>query len=357
MEKVKLTNNRIYSFDLMRIIAIIAVIILHISADYVKGYPKDSLEFISNNLLTSLSRFAVPMFFMISGALMLNEDKKLSNNRVIHAVLHIFILLVIWSIFYSVAYYIVRPLVFKEEISVLAVISAMFRGHYHMWYLFALIGLYLITPVMRTFIRRDNLSFIRIYLYFSIVVSFVLPFVNQIVNYFTVHDNSLMDYISKYQMNYFYDSIVYYTLGWYILNAGIKKRSRIALYICGVLGYLVTVICSQMFYDNTQSPNNYFYGNNSLNVFLYSIALFVFLYTLLNNRNYTASAAVLKLSSLVFGVYIIHPVFLFAVKYIIHDIGPAPLDTILIFFIATLQSFLFVYIISRIPIIRKLVRG
>ena len=81
MDKAVLTNNRVCSFDLMRIIAICAVILIHISADYVKSYPNDSIEFISNNILCSCSRFAVPVFLMISGALMLNEEKKLVTTK------------------------------------------------------------------------------------------------------------------------------------------------------------------------------------------------------------------------------------------------------------------------------------
>ena len=357
MDKTNLTNNRIYAFDVMRILAICAVILLHISVDYVKSYPNDSLEFISNNMLNSFCRFAVPMFFMISGSLMLNEDKNLSNRKIVLATLNVFVLLVSWSIFYSVAYHIVKPLIFKEDISISAMISAMFYGHYHMWYLFALIGLYLMTPILRTFIKRENLPLITAYLNFSIVVCFGLPFVNKIANHFTAHENLLIDYISKYGMNCFYDSIIYYILGWYILNKKIKKRSRTTIYICGVLGYLATVICTQMLYDNTQSPNNFFYDSNSLAVFLYTIAIFTFLYNLFERKNFTQNAVVIKLSNLVFGVYLIHPVFLFALKIVFHDIGHAPLETVVIFAIATLLSFFSVFAISKIPLIKKLVRG
>ena len=357
MDKERLTNNRIYSFDVMRIVAICAVILGHITADYVKSYPNDSLEFISNNLLNSACRFAVPMFFMISGALMLNEDKKINNKKIIYAALYIFVLLVIWNIFYAVAYHIVKPLVFKETVSISAIIHTIFYGHYHMWYLFRLIGLYFFTPILRTFIKRDNLRLITVYLNFSIVVCFVLPFVNQIVNIFTGHENLLINYFLNYRMNYFYDDLVYFILGWYVLNIEIKKHNRIKIYILGMLGYLATAICSQMFYDNTENPNNFFYNNNNMTVFLYSIAVFIFLHYLLKRKNYMASATVLKLSSLVFGVYLIHPVLLFALKIIFHDIGPAPIDTIVIFLSAIPLSFFSVFVISKIPLIKKVVRG
>ena len=192
----------------MRIIAICAVVLVHISADYVKSYPNNSLEYISNNLLCSLTRFAVPIFLMISGALMLNENKKISNKKIIHAAVHFFSLLVIWNIFYSVAYQIIKPFIFKEDISLYAVVYEMLKGHYHMWYLYVLIGLYLITPILRTFIRRDNLPLIKAYLIFSLVVCFGRAFVNKILNFHTVHKNLSINFIFNFRMNYFYEYIV-----------------------------------------------------------------------------------------------------------------------------------------------------
>ena len=165
---------------------------------------------------------------------MLNEDKKISNKKIINSALNIYVLLVIWCIFYAVALHIAKPLVFKEDISVSAIVSTLFYGHYHMWYLFVLIGLYLITPILRTFIKRENLPLITAYLNFSVVICFVLPFVNQMLNIFTAHENLLTDYISRYRMYYFYEDIVYYIMGWYIQNVEIKKHDRIKIYSCGV---------------------------------------------------------------------------------------------------------------------------
>lgn len=357
MNSANSTNNRIDSFDVMRIVAICAVILGHTSSDYVKSYSNNSLEYISNNLLNSYCRFAVPVFFMISGALMLNEYKQISNKKIIRAALNIFILLLVWNIFYSVTLCIIKPLAFKEDISIFSIVHTLFYGHYHMWYLFVLIGLYLMTPLLRTFIRRDNLPLITAYLNFSIVISFVLPFVNQMLNLYTVHENLLKNYISQYQLKYFYDGMIYYILGWYFLNAEIQKRTRITIYICGVLGFWATVICSQIYYDNTKGPINFFYDNNSLAVFLYSIAVFTFLHNLLMRKNFKANTTVLKLSSLVFGVYLIHPVFLFTLKNIFRNIGPAPLDTIAVFLGATPLSFFSVFVVSKIPIIKKMIRG
>ena len=84
-------------------------------------------------------------------------------------------------------------------------------------------------------------------------------------------------------------------MGWYILNKEISIRSQITIYICGVLGYLATVVCMQLFYDNIKSLVNFYTEYNSLTVFLYSITVFTFLHSLLKRKNFMTSAVLLKI--------------------------------------------------------------
>ncbi|MBP3645017.1 MAG: acyltransferase family protein [Clostridia bacterium] len=349
-------NTRIYAFDVMRIIAICAVVMLHISADYVKDFQNNTIDFVCGNLLNSISRFAVPMFFMISGALMLNENKKITTRKILYSVSNIFILLVAWSGLYSVAYNVIKPIIFNESISMSAIMYSFFNGHYHLWYLFVLIGLYLATPILRTFIKRDNSRLIGIYLVLSIIVCFCGSFINEFINLFVSKDNLLLDYLSNYRLDYIYEYIIYYILGWYILNVEIKKTNRIFLYISGLFGLFTTFVCTQVFFNSSVSVNNYFYSNDSLNVFLYSIAIFSLISYLFKKNTFPSNRFVLSLSNLTFGVYLIHPVFLFGLKIICKGINSSLFEIIVIFLGAIIASFVSVYIISKIPVLRKLIR-
>ncbi len=353
----KICITRVYSFDIMRIVAICAVVMIHISADVVKDFPNDSFDFVCGNFLNSLSQFAVPIFFMISGALMLNEDKKLTTPKILNSAFTIFILLIAWSALYSIAYNIIRPIVFNEHISLSVIIHSFFSGHYHMWYLFVLIGLYLITPILRTFIRRNNLHMIGNYLILSIIVCFCSSFFNEFINMLASKDNILLDYLSSYRLDYFYEYLIYYVLGWYVLNVEIKKPIRIFLYIVGLFSFVITFLCTQLFFNSSESVNNYFYSNDSLNIFLYSTAVFVFLQYLVNNHMFSVNSYVIILSNLTFGVYLIHPLFLFGFKLIYQGISNSLISTLLIFLCAILASFVSTYIMSKIPGLKKLVRG
>ena len=72
-----MSKDRESNFDLLRIISAFAVIILHVSYWFLKI---DDASAFSNChfltlLLTSITRFAVPCFFMLSGAFILADER------------------------------------------------------------------------------------------------------------------------------------------------------------------------------------------------------------------------------------------------------------------------------------------
>lgn len=62
----------------------LAVIGTHISAFFVLKYDPNTTEFISEKILNALSGFAVPVFLILSGALLLNEDKPFNDKKFIY---------------------------------------------------------------------------------------------------------------------------------------------------------------------------------------------------------------------------------------------------------------------------------
>ncbi|NLV90708.1 MAG: acyltransferase family protein, partial [Tenericutes bacterium] len=59
--------------DVIRIVAIFAVVLLHVAADNFYVFKYTSFEWQVLNVYDSLVRFCVPLFFMISGVLFLRD--------------------------------------------------------------------------------------------------------------------------------------------------------------------------------------------------------------------------------------------------------------------------------------------
>jgi surface polysaccharide O-acyltransferase-like enzyme len=67
-------NKREHIFDILRIVSMFLVIVVHICNIYMRMYPKINIaDYIVADLFNSISRIAVPIFFMISGSLLLDK--------------------------------------------------------------------------------------------------------------------------------------------------------------------------------------------------------------------------------------------------------------------------------------------
>lgn len=348
-------QERIYAFDVLRILSACAVMMIHISADFVKMLDRADGGFFLANVLNSLSRFAVPVFVMISGALMLDENKSIPAGKMWKSIWNMLCILFAWSFFYAISYDVIKPIIFHEEISVCAVLNTFFNGHYHMWYLYVLLGLYAITPLLRLLIKKENVTLVRHYLVFSVVVCFALPFVNHIFNHILPQKNVLGSFVENFQLHYFNEYLVYYITGWYIAHVGIQRKHRKFVYLVGIAGLGVTVVGAQTHFGTDMG--NYYYENFSINVFAYGIAVFTWIYYLMQSKNSSLGERWVKLSNYTFGAYLIHCCYLFFFKKLTEGINDTSLRIILIFAPAVVLSFLTVAIMAKIPIVKKLVRG
>ena len=75
-------QNRESNFDLLRILAAFAIVMLHVSANFLKineiGAPTNCNYPIM--ILNHIVRFAVPCFFMLSGAFLLDDERNADHK-------------------------------------------------------------------------------------------------------------------------------------------------------------------------------------------------------------------------------------------------------------------------------------
>lgn len=76
-------KQRIYYFDFLRVLSVFFVIVIHITSVGLQGFEIATAAWIVNSLINSVSRWAVPIFFMVSGALFLAADKRNLNKEAI----------------------------------------------------------------------------------------------------------------------------------------------------------------------------------------------------------------------------------------------------------------------------------
>lgn len=139
-----------FGLSFLRIMATFSVILIHVSGSLAERYGEiPFFEWQVANFYQSLSRYAVPMFFMISGALLLHKDYELLDflKTRFGKILPPFI---IWSLIYSFSN---RYVFGGDSFSFVKTVKDIFYGSkYHLWFIYVLLGIYLTTPILRRWI-------------------------------------------------------------------------------------------------------------------------------------------------------------------------------------------------------------
>lgn len=334
---------RIYYFDILRTVSSFSVVLIHVSARYYKS------NIYSNNwkiahYYNGISRFGVPIFLMISGALFLSKDISISQmlKKYIRRLL---IKLIFWSFIYSI---------YRRNLSIKnipIIIIHFFLGSYHFWYLNVIIELYLITPFLRELIKKDLLN---IFLKLSFIFTFIIPNINDFNSYFPQILSKIVQIINmKLDYKYIKGYIFYFMFGYYLNNKKMSLYNVIIIYIFGIIGFLFTTIILYQISIIEQKKNLKYFRGLNLNILLYSTSIFVFFK--LNLNNYKINLLLKRISNYTFGIYLIHPLVLYQIRRISRDfvsiklLFKIPLISIIVFLI----SLMICIIIKILPIFGK----
>ena len=76
-----MNRQRVCCFDLLRVISIFFVIVIHVTSVAPRACDTMTGAWMANALINSISRWSVPVFFMVSGALFLDPNKQLSIKK------------------------------------------------------------------------------------------------------------------------------------------------------------------------------------------------------------------------------------------------------------------------------------
>lgn len=94
-------DRKIY-IDIIRVIATFAVIITHVCSFKWYGTDVNSFHWQCLNFFSSITRWCVPIFVMISGVFFLEPTKEIIIKKIYSKyILRIVIALLFWSVFYA----------------------------------------------------------------------------------------------------------------------------------------------------------------------------------------------------------------------------------------------------------------
>ena len=287
---------------------------------------------------------------MISGALFLGKDKPI-KELFKKNILKLIIVFFVWSLIYAI---------WETSIGNTTAVGDffinLFKGPSHLWFILMIIGLYIITPLLKTIIADPKKM--KYFLTLSFIFAFLIPEIISTINIVLPPAAETIKYMNTcLNIRFVLGFSGYYLLGYYLHNATISRKTELIIYILGFLGILITALFSALasYYKNV--PTAVFYENMSVNVLFTSIAVFVFAKKHLNKKLSLKKQKVLTyLSECILGVYLVHLLILFILDHCFY-FNVASFNPIFSVPVLCLSVFVCSFIISallnKIPFVKK----
>lgn len=276
--------------NLMRLFSIFFVIIIHVVAPVFSDIRSSFTTIQIANAFDSLARVSVPIFVMISGALLLSRE--ITIESILKRIIRVLIPLLFWSFIYSLYLNYWSQSLFDTYQAIRAIFTSPVM--YHLWFVYMMIGFYILLPIVQP-IAIKLLSNEKLSIYFFIIWFMI----NSLTIYFPI---SVLKY---FVINNFMAWNGYFFLGYYLANREIFFALSVRKLI---VIYFLTCFCTFCFtwYFNTNfNPlNEIAYNYFSPNVLVGSVALFLLFKKI--KISFTYNSFLEFASSLVFSVYFMY---------------------------------------------------
>lgn len=332
--------RRITWIDFLRLLGIIGVLTMHICGNTLNTFGLDNTSKQIYYFMIYISEYAVPLFIMISGIMFLNKENLTIKSMLKKYVLKVLIGIFLFGIFFSSLELIYDGwnlnLNFMKEVFI-RIISG--NTWAHMWYLYLIFGLYLITPILRILSKNMNKNEYKYFLIIMYIFCILIPELSKILR---VEIAFSISGISGY--------IFYYFWGYYLYNFGVSKVFKKGIYAISFIAIIFLFLKSLK--DNNLDMLSY----TSNIPFLISTSIILFL------KNKKFGDAISKVLSQIginsYGIYIFHQLFINIIykllKFDFIRIYPLIGFCIYLIFIFVLSYFT-TYILRRIKLISKYV--
>jgi surface polysaccharide O-acyltransferase-like enzyme len=299
-------EERQYWIDYLRIFSSFLVVLIHVSgiAWYNHSF---SFDWITSNIFSSLSHCAVPIFFMISGMLFLDEKKELSLKKLLlHNFLKIYVLYILSMLGYGIWMLIkIHNAKSMPLDSLSTILPILFQGNPYLWFLHMLSGIYLILPLLRLITASGDKSKKAITYYLLLFMSIRLVF-------YTISSLHLSTFINEQISNYLSFSslntyLAYFFLGYYLNTYGLSPKIHrlVRMLFFPAILFLIGIPILQVYRNQPVSAT--IFDGFSIFTYITSINVFLFFQT---KKTRTLSAysekILILISKCTLGIYILH---------------------------------------------------
>lgn len=337
-------ENRNYSIDLIRLVAILGVIIIHTSTYFIDRTAAFTFTFYVLHIINQASRFAVPSFFVISGFLLGSKYHNILNPIIFYKkrISKILIPYLLWSLIYFLIIFpnpinsVFRNIFFHDLITG--------DASYQLYFIPGIIILYFLFPFVIYF-KKILLTKLFVFLTFileAIVLSYVYFFEPKIA------------ILSPFVISFY--NFLPFLIGIFAATKIINfhhfiKKHIFLFWVVSLISFCFIFGESIYMFLMTQKPM-YLRDQWRISVMIYGTAVSAIFYYYYKK---SWDKMVMYLSSFSFGVFFVHTAILHEIVKVLDVYKLYNLFWFsLALFITVIGSFLFSIVFSKIKILNKL---
>ena len=329
-------SKRIIYIDIIKVIAFLMVIFNH--CDFIL-LNKSITLFNIHSVMFYFSKAAVPLFFMISGILLMNKnDSKIKIfKRIIRLLLPLIGITILWSIFKS-GYIDFKKMINPDYNNFFA---------YWLWFLIPMIIIYILLPIIRKIVINFENSNL-----FKVIIIIILVFTSILFTIFdfTIKKNFL------FITNVMPMPILYFIYGYLLSKEKNNKKLFFASFILIFINVLIPSLIA--FYMKTHSIP-YFVLDDYKNIFTFFISssIFIIVKYLFGNVKWDNSftKTMNHLANNSYGIYLFHVFIielLIKTTFMVELIDLSRLESVFVMIALVIIILdIPIYILKKIPII------
>ena len=346
MDSVK--HEKIGWIDLLRVIACFLVVFSHSCDAFVAQFDADRASFLTGTLCGSLVRACVPLFVMMTGVLLLpvatgSDLTSFYRKRVGRIIPPLIFWSVVLPVLMFVYFNFINPDTRNPQISVDAytpmlmvqrIYTFIFNFNFDstpLWYLYMLIGLYLLMPILNCWLVQASRKELRTVLALW-GVSLCLPYLKMLApvlgyqgNFGNMELLGMCDWNIYGTFYYFSGFVGYLILAFYLKKYPVtwsKGKTLATMVPMFIVGYAATA--GGYILTQEHFPGNYAYLEivwyfTGINVFMMTLPVFV----IVQRWGMRPRRWLSRLASLTFGIYLCHFAFIF-LGYDLYDTAAMP---------------------------------
>lgn len=336
--------------DVLTILATMAVVFLH-SSEYAFSNNTGDIHWLIASINQVAFIWAVPIFFMISGANLLDYRERYDTKTFFKKRLNKILLP---FLFWSIIWYILNPVIWNLPIhyDFNQFIDAVMHGKIQsiFWFFYIIIGFYISAPLVSKLTDKNNMALSSYLLAINIV------FVNILGYYYSLMNQPMSSVNDGIQIGTA-GSVGFFVVGWYLKHKHLTKLQRILLFISSILSFLIMIVLTFYLSVRRHEFQRNVYSIWGIFGFAFSLGIFEFFKNHL--QNWQPNIKVQKFLSVVsgtsLGVYVIHEFLIYFAENQLRISNTSFKHMFIMPVIVWLLSTFSVILLKKIPVVNKLV--